>query len=62
LHAAIDQFDRVSLLIDFGEEKFLVLILTSIGSRVIDIHLIILVISYDATDHEADYVHRVGRT
>jgi len=62
LHAGMEQRDRASILHDLRQEIFNVLILTSVGSRGLDIHTIILVINYDAPDHEADYIHRIGRT
>ncbi|OHT02472.1 Pre-mRNA-processing ATP-dependent RNA helicase PRP5 [Tritrichomonas foetus] len=62
LHAGMDQNDRASILHDFRNGDYLVLVLTSVGSRGIDIMAISLVINYDAPDHTADYVHRLGRT
>lgn len=62
LHAGMEQTDRASILHDFREGIFTVLVLTSVGARGIDIANIICVINYDAPDHEADYVHRIGRT
>ncbi|EAY21198.1 DEAD/DEAH box helicase family protein [Trichomonas vaginalis G3] len=62
LHGSMDSPDRNSILHDFREGRFSVLVLTSVGARGIDIASIICVINYDAPDHEADYVHRVGRT
>ena len=62
LHAGMDQTDRASILHDFRSGVYSVLVLTSVGSRGIDIMSISLVINYDAPDHGADYVHRLGRT
>ena len=62
LHAGMEQTDRASILYDFREGKFNILVLTSVGARGIDIATICLVVNYDAPDHEADYVHRIGRT
>lgn len=62
LHAGLDQSDRASILHDFRNGIFDVLVLTSVGSRGLDIMSISLVINYDAPDHGADYVHRLGRT
>ena len=62
LHAGMDQNDRASILHDFRTGVYSVLVLTSVGSRGIDIMSISLVINYDAPDHGADYVHRLGRT
>ena len=62
LHAGMEQTDRASILHDFREGRFNILVLTSVGARGIDISSISLVINYDAPDHEADYVHRIGRT
>lgn len=62
LHAGMQQSDRASILHDFREGVFNVLVLTSVGARGIDIPSIVLVVNYDAPDHEADYIHRIGRT
>lgn len=62
LHAGMQQSDRASLLHDFRQNIYNVMVVTSVGSRGIDIITIVLVVNYDAPDHEADYVHRIGRT
>lgn len=62
LHAGMSQSDRSSILRDFRDRKLDILVLTSVGSRGIDIDSVILVVNYDVPDHEADYVHRIGRT
>ena len=62
LHAGMSQTDRASILHDYRNGDYSVLVLTSVGSRGIDIMSVSLVINYDAPDHGADYVHRLGRT
>ncbi|KAH0795857.1 P-loop containing nucleoside triphosphate hydrolase protein [Histomonas meleagridis] len=62
LHAGMDQTDRASIIHDFRQQRFNIMVLTSVGSRGLDIMSIVLVINYDAPNHEADYVHRLGRT
>ena len=62
LHGGMDQADRASLIRDFRQKVYDLMVLTSVGSRGLDIVAIALVVNYDAPDHEADYVHRLGRT
>lgn len=62
LHAGMEQTDRASIIHDFRQQIFDILVLTSVGSRGLDIMSIVLVINYDSPDHETDYVHRIGRT
>jgi ATP-dependent RNA helicase DDX46/PRP5 len=62
LHGGMAQVDRASIIHDFRLQKYTVLVLTSVGSRGLDIMSVALVVNYDAPDHEADYVHRLGRT
>jgi ATP-dependent RNA helicase DDX46/PRP5 len=62
LHGGMDQADRASIIHDFRIQRYAVLVLTSVGSRGLDIMSVVLVVNYDAPDHEADYVHRLGRT
>ena len=62
LHGGMDQSDRASLIRDFRQKVYDLMVLTSVGSRGLDIMSIVLVVNYDAPDHEADYVHRLGRT
>ena len=62
LHAGMEQTDRACILHDFRDHRYDILVVTSVGARGIDISSISLVVNYDAPDHEADYVHRIGRT
>lgn len=62
LDGGMDQSDRASLIRDFRHRVYDLMVLTSVGSRGLDIMSIVLVVNYDAPDHEADYVHRLGRT
>jgi ATP-dependent RNA helicase DDX46/PRP5 len=62
LHGGMEQTDRASIIHDFKQRVYDVLVLTSVGSRGLDIMTIALVVNFDAPDHEADYVHRLGRT
>jgi ATP-dependent RNA helicase DDX46/PRP5 len=62
LHRGMDQTDRASSIHDFRQEMYSVLVLSSVGSQGLDIMKILLVVNYDAPEHEADCVHRPGRT
>lgn len=62
IHSDLEQHERVSVLNDFKNRKFQILVATDIVSRGIDIDSIDLVINYDVPSDAEDYVHRVGRT
>jgi len=54
--------DREHTLIDFKKGKRNILIATSICSRGLDIHNIVLVINFKCPTYVEDYIHRIGRT
>ncbi len=62
IHSDLEQPERLTVLSDFKNKKFQVLVATDIVSRGIDIDNIDLVINYDVPSDAEDYVHRVGRT
>ncbi len=62
IHSDLEQRERVSVLNDFKNRKFQILVATDIVSRGIDIDSIDIVINYDVPADAEDYVHRVGRT
>ena len=62
IHSDLEQHERISVLNDFKNRKFQILVATDIVSRGIDIDSIDLVINYDVPADAEDYVHRVGRT
>ncbi len=62
IHSDLEQHERVTVLNDFKNRKFQILVATDIVSRGIDIDSIDLVINYDVPSDAEDYVHRVGRT
>jgi len=62
IHSDLEQHERISVLNDFKNRKFQILVATDIVSRGIDIDSIDLVINYDVPSDAEDYVHRVGRT
>jgi ATP-dependent RNA helicase RhlE len=62
IHSDLEQHERITVLNDFKNRKFQILVATDIVSRGIDIDSIDLVINYDVPADAEDYVHRVGRT
>jgi superfamily II DNA/RNA helicase len=62
IHSDLDQNERQSVMLDYKNRKFPVLVATDIVSRGIDIDNIGLVINYDVPNDPEDYIHRVGRT
>jgi ATP-dependent RNA helicase RhlE len=62
IHSDLEQHERITVLNDFKNRKFQILVATDIVSRGIDIESIDLVINYDVPADAEDYVHRVGRT
>jgi ATP-dependent RNA helicase RhlE len=62
IHSDLEQHERVTVLNDFKNRKFQILVATDIVSRGIDIDSIDLVLNYDVPSDAEDYVHRVGRT
>jgi ATP-dependent RNA helicase RhlE len=62
IHSDLEQTERESVMLDFRNRKFPILVATDIVSRGIDIDNIGLIINYDAPHDPEDYIHRVGRT
>lgn len=62
LHGDKEQKERLTLLSQFKNDKFKVLIATDVSARGIDIPNVDYVINYDLPDQAENYVHRVGRT
>jgi superfamily II DNA/RNA helicase len=58
----LEQAERESVMRDFRNRKFPILVATDIVSRGIDIDNIGLIVNYDVPHDAEDYVHRVGRT
>lgn len=58
----LEQEDRETVLRDFANRKFQILVGTDVISRGIDIKDISLIINFDVPQDAEDYVHRVGRT
>ncbi len=62
IHSDLEQAERESVMRDFRNRKFPILVATDIVSRGIDIDNIGLIVNYDVPHDAEDYVHRVGRT
>ncbi|MBI9067960.1 MAG: DEAD/DEAH box helicase [Salinivirgaceae bacterium] len=62
IHSDLDQSERETVMLDFRNKKFPILVATDIVSRGIDVDNIELVINYDVPQDAEDYVHRIGRT
>lgn len=62
IHSDLEQKERETVLSDYRNRKFQVLVATDILSRGIDIDGIDLVVNYDVPPDAEDYIHRVGRT
>lgn len=62
MHSDLEQKQRETVMRDFRNRKFQVLVATDIVARGIDIEDIDLVVNYDVPADPEDYVHRIGRT
>jgi len=62
LHGEIEQDERISILNQFRESAFRVMVATDISARGIDVPDVAYVINYDMPQKTENYVHRVGRT
>jgi ATP-dependent RNA helicase RhlE len=62
MHSDRDQTERETIINDFKNKKFPILVATDILSRGIDIEELSHVINYDVPPDPEDYVHRIGRT
>lgn len=62
IHGSMDGGERSSVVREFRNGKFRVLVSTDLLSRGIDIQLISVVINYDVPDSPETYLHRIGRS
>jgi len=62
IHSDLEQDERETVMRDFRNRKFQILVATDVVSRGIDIEGIDLIINFDVPLDAEDYVHRVGRT
>ena len=62
IHSGLQQRKRESILREFREGKFPLLIATDVAARGLDIDGVTHVINFDVPTVAEDYVHRVGRT
>lgn len=62
LHGGLMQDDRLAVMKDFKQGKFLCLVTTDVAARGIDVDSVNLVINYDIPLEKESYVHRIGRT
>lgn len=62
IHGDLNQFQRNSILEDYRNQKFRILVATDVASRGLDVPHIEHVINYDVPQSADDYVHRIGRT
>jgi superfamily II DNA/RNA helicase len=61
LHGAMRQKDRIQVMNGFKEGAFRYLIATDVAARGIDISNVSMVINYDISRGNENYVHRIGR-
>ncbi len=61
LHGAMRQKDRIQVMNDFKKGSFRYLIATDVAARGIDISDVSMVINYDISRGNENYVHRIGR-
>lgn len=62
IHGNKNQNQRQKALQDFKNNHSQILVATDVAARGLDIPNVTHVINYDAPEHYADYVHRIGRT
>jgi superfamily II DNA/RNA helicase len=62
LHGDLRQNKRTSVMNNFRQKKFRILVATDIAARGIDVPHIEHVINYDLPQVAEDYIHRMGRT
>ncbi len=62
IHGNKTQAQRQRALNDFKQNKVQILVATDVAARGLDIPNVSHVINFDAPEHYADYVHRIGRT
>jgi superfamily II DNA/RNA helicase len=62
MHSDREQIERETIINDFKNKQFPILVATDIMSRGIDIDLLSHVVNFDVPSDPEDYVHRIGRT
>ena len=62
IHGGMEQRDRLSVMEEFKNNEFKVLVATDVASRGIHIDDLSLVINYEVPMENESYVHRIGRT
>ncbi|CAK0750336.1 DEAD-box ATP-dependent RNA helicase CshA [Azospirillaceae bacterium] len=62
IHGDLRQSRRDSVIQNFRDKKFQILVATDLAARGLDIPHIELVINYDLPQCPEDYIHRIGRT
>ncbi|MDD5699958.1 MAG: DEAD/DEAH box helicase [Candidatus Nanoarchaeia archaeon] len=62
IHGGLAQNRRLSILKEFHEGRFNVLVCTDVAARGLDIKEVTHVYNYDLPKDSKDYIHRIGRT
>ena len=62
IHGGLVQNKRLSILREFHNKEFNILVCTDIAARGLDIKFVTHVYNYDLPKDSNDYVHRIGRT
>lgn len=62
IHGGMEQRDRLSVMEEFKNKQFKILVATDIAARGIHIDDLDLVINYEVPMENESYVHRIGRT
>ena len=62
IHGDFDQFERNSVIKQFKQKEYLILVATDVAARGLDIPSIKTVINYDVARDITTHTHRIGRT
>jgi ATP-dependent RNA helicase DeaD len=62
IHGGLVQNKRLSVLREFHNKEFNILVCTDIAARGLDIKNVTLIYNYDLPKESTDYIHRIGRT
>lgn len=62
LHGGLRQGRRTSVIKNYRDKRFNILVATDIAARGLDIPHIAYVLNYDLPDNPEDFIHRLGRT
>jgi len=62
IHGGLAQNKRLSVLRDFHDKEFNILVCTDVAARGLDIKNVTHVYNYDLPKESKDYIHRIGRT